>query len=161
MGSNKGDSRALRTIGPDELQKCFPKLVPGTYRRISKATARYNCVAFVNDDDRHWWEPGLPGGRYYWPPNLQQQGTVECWVELFTKQGYELVENRDIEPGFQKVAIFVSTEDMSPSHVARSDGGLWKSKLGKGQDIEHISLEVLEGDQHDEYGIVDRVCEGR
>jgi hypothetical protein len=46
---------------------------------------------------------------------------------------------------------------MEFSHIARCDGKVWKSKLGKGQDIEHNSLAVLEGDQADEYGLVDRV----
>ncbi|HWZ44803.1 MAG TPA: hypothetical protein VNW97_15115 [Candidatus Saccharimonadales bacterium] len=147
----------MRTIDPDELRACFPKLVSGTYKPASKATARYNCMGFANDDERHWWEPGLYGGRYHWPPTIRQQDTLESWVELFTSQGYTQVEGRDIEPGFEKIAIFVNLTDMSPTHVAKSDGNIWKSKLGKGQDIEHISLEVLEGDQGDEYGVVERV----
>ena len=44
-----------------------------------------------------------------------------------------------------------------PSRVAKSDGRVWKSKLGKGQDIEHFSLDVLEGNEADEYGIVERI----
>jgi hypothetical protein len=147
----------LRTIGPDELRACFPKLVSGTYEPVSKATARYNCMAFANDDERHWWESELYGGRYYWPTGIKQQDTLETWVDLFTTQGYEQVESREIKPGYEKIAIFVDLEDMLPSHVAKSDGCIWKSKLGKGQDIEHASLEVLEGNQGDEYGIVERV----
>lgn len=147
----------MRTIEPEELRACFPKLVPGSYKRISKATARYNCVAFANDDERHWWEPGRPGGRYYWPTNIKQQDALGTWVELFVEQGYEPVASREVEAGFEKVAIFVNPEDMLPSHVAKSDGHTWKSKLGKGQDIEHASLEVLEWDQGDDYGIVERV----
>jgi hypothetical protein len=61
------------------------------------------------------------------------------------------------ESGYEKIAIYASLEDLEFSHVARSDGRVWKSKLGKGQDIEHYSLHVLEGDQADEYGIVERV----
>lgn len=114
-------------------------------------------MGFANDDERHWWEPGLHGGRYYWPTDIKKQDTLEAWVELFTAQGYAQVENREIEPGYEKIAIFVHLEDMMPSHVAKSDGRVWKSKLGKGQDIEHASLEVLEGNQGDEYGIVERV----
>lgn len=147
----------MRTIGPDELRACFPKLVEGTYISVSKATARYNCVAFANDDERHWWEPGLYGGRYYWPGDVKQSGTLESWVELFVAQGYVPIENKEIESGFEKIAIYVGVEDMMPSHVAKSDGRVWKSKLGKGQDIEHFSLDVLEGNEADEYGIVERI----
>src|SRR5947207_15241721 len=138
LGSNGAlgkESSALRTIGPDELRRCFPNLVSGTYDSVSKATARYNCMAFANDDERHWWEPGRYGGRYYWPIGIKQQDTLEAWLELFIAQGYEQVESREIETGYEKIAIFVDLEDMMPSHVAKSDGRIWKSKLGKGQDI--------------------------
>lgn len=68
-----------------------------------------------------------------------------------------MTDDREIQAGFEKVAIYVSLTDGNPSHVAVSDGRIWKSKLGKGQDIYHYSLSVLEGDQADEYGIVERV----
>src|SRR5207237_700439 len=122
----------------------------GNYEIVSRASARYNCMAFANGDERHWWEPGLFGGRFYWPTNVQQGETLEAWQELFIADGYEPTDNRDIEPGVEKVAIYVDVVDMLPSHVARSDGRSWKSKLGKGQDIEHASLDVLEGDRMDE-----------
>jgi len=63
--------------------------------------------------------------------------------------------NRTVEFGYTKVAIYVELEDVETySHVAISDGLEWKSKLGKGQDIAHDSLDLLEGDQADEYGLV-------
>jgi hypothetical protein len=76
---------------------------------------------------------------------------------MFTVQGYKPTKNRKVEPGYEKVAIYVDLTDMLPSHVAVSDGRVWKSKLGKGQDIYHSSLDVLEGTEKDEYGIVERV----
>ena len=146
----------LRNLTPAELQGRFPKLRPGTYTLVSKATARYNCVAFANDDDRHWWEPGLYGGQYYWPTG-KARDTIESWREIFEREGYEETHSRDIEPDYEKIAIYVSLEDFLPSHVAKSDGRRWKSKLGKGQDLEHASLDLLEGDQFDEYGVVEVV----
>jgi len=157
VGPSGRNYRRLRSLLPIELEKFFPKLRSGNYEICSKATGRYNCVAFVNGDERHWWEPGTYGSRFYWPPNISQRDNLEAWVELFEKQGYELTNNHDIESGVEKVALYVSFKDMLPSHVARSDGRIWKSKLGKGQDIEHVSLDVLEGEQQHEYGIVERV----
>jgi hypothetical protein len=55
------------------------------------------------------------------------------------------------------VAIYIDLSDMLPGHVAVSDGQVWKSKLGRRQDIEHASLDLLEGDQLWEYGIVERI----
>jgi hypothetical protein len=114
-------------------------------------------VAFANDDDRHWWQAHCHGGRFYWPPNVRHEDSLEAWIELFVSEGYEPTDNREVEADFEKVAIFVDLNDMMPSHVAKSDGRVWKSKLGRGQDIEHSKLDVLEGGECDEYGIVDRI----
>jgi hypothetical protein len=151
----------LRTIGPDELKAVFPKLVVGSYERLSKATPRYKCLAFACSDERLWWEAGRYGGRYYWPPDVTQSNSVAAVTQIFLSAGYEPTANREIEPEYEKVAIYVSLEDMEFSHIAKSDGRAWKSKLGKGQDIEHYSFDVLEGDQGDEYGIVERVLRKR
>lgn len=145
----------MRNLTPTELQAKFPKLSADNYKHTSDAAARYNCVAFANDDDRKWWQAGLYGGRYYWPPDTSD--TLEGWVSIFTSQGFELTSNREIEAEFEKVAIYVDLRDMLPAHVAKSYGSEWKSKLGRYQDIQHSSLDVLEGDQHCEYGIVERI----
>jgi hypothetical protein len=113
-------------------------------------------MAFVNGDDRHWWQPKRYGGRYHWPSHARQKDTLSAWIEVFTGIGYERTTNSDPEPDYEKVAIYVDL-DLIPQHVAASDGAGWKSKLGKGQDIWHATLDVLEGDQGDEYGIVDCV----
>jgi hypothetical protein len=124
---------------------------------MSKATPRYNCIAFVVGDERHWWEGECNGGRYGWFLGLPRKTDVKTLVRAFTERGYELTDNRNIEPGYEKVAIYVNADDLEFSHIAHSDGVVWKSKLGKGQDIHHYSLDVLEGDEIDEYGIVDKV----
>ena len=76
---------------------------------------------------------------------------------MFTEQGYELTGNVDVEPGFDKMAIYVNLEDLTPSHVAISDGKTWKSKLGRIQDVSHTSLDILEGAGEDDYGMVERI----
>jgi hypothetical protein len=161
MGPRERIPRALRTIGPDELRAFFPKLAVGEYKSVSQANPRYNCLAFVCGDERHWWEAGRHGGRYYWPPDATPSTTIAVISEIFTSDGYEPTDNKTIEPEYEKVAIYASLDDMEFSHIAKCDGRVWKSKLGKGQDIEHYSLAVLEGDQGDEYGIVERILRRR
>src|SRR5437868_13157256 len=109
----------MRNLTPRELEARFPKLSAGNYEKISDSTARYNCMAFVNNDIRHWWEPGLAGGRYYWPSQIKQQDTLESWVELFEAQGFEPTSSREHELGIEKIAIYVDLKDMLPSHVAK------------------------------------------
>jgi hypothetical protein len=154
MGAPEGIAGVVRTITPIELEARFPKLGGGNYKRASQATARYNCLAFACGDDRRWWEP-RPGGRFYWPPDAQRDTSLAAVTRIFTADGYSETEDRNIESGYLKAAIYVELEDLDTySHVALSDGLVWKSKLGKGQDIEHASLDLLEGNQKDEYGIV-------
>jgi hypothetical protein len=109
-------------------------------------------MAFANGDERHRWEFGRYGGRFYWPEGLGD--TVNDWSEIFTRQGYTVtgVRDRDAVPGYEKVAIFV--DRVGTSHVAISDGNSWKSKLGSYQDIEHETLDLLEGFEKCEYGKV-------
>lgn len=97
----------------------------------------------------------MHGGRYSWPLGIPD--TLDGWTKIFTDQGYELTDKREIEEGFEKVAIYVDLEDLLPSHVAISDGRVWKSKIGRLQDIEHATLDLLEGDRFWEYGIVERI----
>lgn len=149
----------MRNLTPAELQAKLPKLSPDNHKHTSPADPRYNCVAFANENKRKWWEAGCHGGKFFWPEKIADD--INGWVKMFTDQGYELTENRDVEPGFEKVAIFVDLSDMLPSHVAKSDGRAWKSKLGRYQDIEHSSLDLLEGDQSCEYGIVDKILKRR
>jgi len=157
-GSNGADGRAyLRTITQDELRISFPKLIPGTFQPVSRATIRYNCLGFAAGDERHWWEAEGNGGRFYWPQHIKRVTNIETVSTIFTSEGFALTNNHDIESGYEKVAIYASLETFEFSHIAKSDGKVWKSKLGSGQDIYHYSLAVLEGDQADEYGIVERV----
>src|ERR1700733_6470337 len=124
---------------------------------MSKATARYNCLGFAAGDDRHWWEAEANGSRFYWPQHIKRVTNIDTVSEIFTLEGFELTDNHEIEPDYEKIAIYASLDTFEFSHIARSDGKVWKSKLGSGQDIYHNSLVVLEGDQADEYGIVERV----
>jgi len=147
----------MRTLTPEELQTKFPKLRPDNWARRSPANPRYNCLAFANGDGRHIWDPFQYGGKYYWPPNIKRDDNPDTWEKIFLAHGFERTESRGVENGFEKVAIYIDLTDMSANHIAMSNGQEWISKLGKGQDIMPASLDLLEGDQGDEYGLVDRI----
>jgi hypothetical protein len=98
--------------------------------------------------------PGKTKG-YYWPPDLNDD-SLDSWIEVFRLHGYKICDNGDFEPGFEKVAIYVDADGFT-SHVAKQDVvlGKWASKLGKtGHDIVHDTLELLAGNEGDEYGEV-------
>ncbi len=115
-------------------------------------TPAYNCIAFAIGDESQWWEHGAR--LTYWPPGIQRGDNLESWIKVFEVHGYVRADDGSLEQEFEKVAIYVDL-DMLPTHVAKQlSDGRWKSKLGKGHDIEHDTLDALEGDQMDEYGMV-------
>ena len=138
------------------LEERFPKLRPELYRVKSPRDPRYNCFAFAANDTQHIWEYTGPGrlGGYFWPAEVQGD-SLEDYVRVYELLGFKVCETADVEPEVVKIAIYVDRDSL-PSHVARQTrSGTWKSKLGiRGKDIEHDSLELLEGDEQDEYGQV-------
>ena len=126
-----------------ELEQDCPGLKANTYQISSPLDPTYNCVAFAVGDTRNfWYDAGVRG--YYWPPGVPTADTLEGWIKVFAEHGYRETEDRSLEPDFEKIAIYASAD--APEHVARQKAcGMWASKMGKGHDIEHATLEALEG----------------
>jgi hypothetical protein len=148
-------------LDPD-LEALFPKLRPGLYRVTSPKDPRYNCFAFAANDTQHYWQymgPGKHGG-YFWPKEIKGD-SLEDVISVYALLGFQVCETSDLEPDVVKIAIYVD-DDSIPSHVARQTRkGVWKSKLGRGKDIEHASLHLLEGNERHEYGWVAAVMKKR
>ena len=132
----------------------FPNLITSGFDVIrdctSDRTPDYNCIAWAAGKVDEWWWPWDISG-YTWPkgnglrfepPN---QETLDNFVHAFKTLGYEDADNDLIEDGFEKVAIFTDLNGR-PKHAARSlPSGVWTSKLGQGEDIQHPTLPSLEG----------------
>jgi hypothetical protein len=62
---------------------------------------------------------------------------LEAFIEAFAALGFTPCDATEYEKGFEKVPIYVDTSG-KPTHAARQlSSGLWTSKLGNLQDIEH------------------------
>lgn len=134
------------------LDEWFPHLKATGYQVTSPASPDYNCIAWAATEDIRWWEPD-PQGLYYWPETSPREFTLEAYLQAFTNLGYTSTETAALEPGFEKIAIYVNTQG-KPTHAARQlANGRWTSKLGRSEDIEH-SLEGLEGTV---YGLVAQI----
>jgi hypothetical protein len=70
--------------------------------------------------------------------------TLEAFRTAFTTLGYVVCAGEELEPGFQKVALFATAEGIAKHAARQLDSGRWTSKLGKMEDIEH-ALHDLEG----------------
>lgn len=124
-------------------QRCFPFLNDATCRLASPPDERYNCVGWAAGDSTRWWWP-LSRPRFFWPSDAPLDETIECFILVFGRLGYDHRTDESSEPGRQKVAIFVDRGG-KPTHAARQlQCGWWASKLGEDVDIEH-ELRAIEG----------------
>jgi hypothetical protein len=126
------------------LEQIFPGLSTGDYQITSPSDPDYNCIAWVVGDTRKWWWPGPDLEREYWPVGVDREITLAAFQTTLATLGYVGCVGEELEPGFEKVAVFAAGQG-KPRHAARQlPNGRWTSKLGQGPDIEH-SLHDLEG----------------
>jgi hypothetical protein len=129
----------------------FPNLDRTEYELTSQETVDYNCFAFAAGEEDCRWDPVDPDG--YWPDGVPRELTLDAFIKAYQTIGYECCDNRELEVGFEKIAIY--TYNGEPQHVARQEkDGMWKSKLGDWEDIKH-ELEGLENPHY--YGVVQQV----
>lgn len=126
-----------------ELEQDWPNLSNTQYRITSSHTPSYNCLAWAAEEADRWWSP-LPEDDYYWPEGVSKEVSVEAFAKAYETLGFLICDNADLETNIEKIAIY-ATLDGKPQHVARQlPSGLWTSKLGRPEDIEH-QLTGLEG----------------
>ena len=131
----------------NKLELLFSNLKKNSFSITSRANKKYNCIAWTQHDTSIRWWPPPPGSNflsYYWPHRVPRKETIDAFVQMFSICGFNPCNNTSLEKGYEKVALYVSP-DGRPKHAARQlPSGLWTSKLGKLQDIEHKNLECLE-----------------
>ena len=84
----------------------------------------------------------------YWPPGAPRDETLEAFMLAYETLGYVACHDAAVEPGFEKIAIYCRTDQgaLAPQHAAiQTRDGCWSSKLGTSIDIDHWSLDVLNG----------------
>ncbi len=134
-----------------DLESKFPNLQREQYEIMSPCDRLYNCVAWAAHDKNNKWWPNPYG---YWPPNIDREETVECFVRAFNTLGYKTCADGRFELGYEKVAIY-AWRDGRPTHAARQRfRGDWTSKLGDLEDITHKKLEAI-----DSYGPLPQTAE--
>ncbi len=138
-----------------KLEEAFPNLREEEYRPTSPISKLYNCIAWAAGRVDRWWEP-VPFTNYYWPPTAPLIKNLESYTKAFQSLGYEQCDDASLELGFEKVAIYCKGKrGDEPEHMARQlPSGWWTSKLGRDVDIEHQTLEGVEGNV---YGHVEQV----
>lgn len=109
-----------------------------------------NLQGTAGDTERWWWPNPL---FYYWPQGTPLEETLAAFVQAFATLGFIPCNDDTLEPGFEKIAIYVNSQG-KPTHAARQlHNGRWSSKLGREIDIEHS----LVGLTNSEYGSVAQI----
>jgi hypothetical protein len=128
------------------LRELFPGLINDNHKVTSPATFRYNCVAWAAGIATKKWGDQKP---YFWPKEVRRGANVGSLIELFEWLGYERCSDGTFEPDYEKVALYAM--EGSWTHAARQKSdGLWTSKLGDFEDIDHLSPEDLTGGEYGE-----------
>lgn len=123
----------------------FPNLRGGNYIITSDPTPSYNCIAWAAGRTDQWWWPNPDS---YWPEKAPSEETLAAFIYVFEQLGYTSCGNQNCEEGFEKIAIYIDSNN-TPTHAARQlPSGLWTSKLGNYIDISH----KIDGVSGPEYG---------
>ncbi|MBL8793568.1 MAG: hypothetical protein JNM56_06675 [Planctomycetia bacterium] len=117
------------------LHNAFPSLADEGFTETSPATTDYNCIAWAaGRTDDVWWPDAE--GLGYWPEGVLRGETLEAFYLAFESLGYVRCAGGELEPEFEKVALYAL--DGRPKHAARQlPDGSWTSKLGQWIDITH------------------------
>ena len=134
----------------EEIAEIFPNLK--NYQITSPADYRYNRIAWAAGDTKNWWQPS--DSTYFFWLRDEKSDSLENYVKTFGILGYKEETDASFEAGFKKVALYTDADGLT-SHAARQlENGLWTSKLGEAEDIEHDTPEALEGEAYGKVKII-------
>jgi hypothetical protein len=137
-----GPSKWVLGMTNPAIEGLLPNLSVTGYSITSPQDESYNCIAWAAGVDDNWWWPISP---YYWPSGISKDNSIQSFVAAFIQQGYCMCDSIDLEPGYEKIALYINAQGR-PTHAARQlASGVWSSKLGPSYDIEHQSLRGVEG----------------
>jgi|CZKY01.1.fsa_nt_gi hypothetical protein len=139
---------AALPLSPQEMQTVRAEInnefssLQDAFQVTSWPLDTYNCIAWAAEDHCYWWWPD-PDYESFWPRGVDREDTVVAFIAAFQTMGYELCDSYDLEPGFEKVAIYSAGERVK--HMARQlPSGAWTSKLGDWWDIAHNSVDGVQ-----------------
>ena len=130
----------------------FENLTPQDFKCSSDPDDDYNCIAWAaGKTDNYWWPTTL--WPFYWPKGLPTfpnrpndvAESVDNFIAAFEREGYKVCKGGKFHSSYEKVAIYANNLGRV-KHAARLlDTGVWSSKLGEYEDIEHTTPECIEG----------------
>jgi hypothetical protein len=137
----------------DHLESLLPGLRGSGCVVTSPEDIRCDGLAWAAEDEEHWWWPNEDS---HWPEEAAREETIAAVVAAYGVLGFVSGEGLLVEQEYEDMVIYTS-RDGTPTHVARQlQFGLWSSKRGLLQDVEHrtvaFSLSRIAGHRHDRMG---------
>jgi hypothetical protein len=138
----------------------FGNIRPDNFKCSSDRTLHlqcrgYNCIAWAAGKTDKWWWPDKGNPCAYWPIPIDPEAPTHPrqFIKAFESEGFSQCRSEKYENGYEKVAIYVQRDDADETtHMARLlPSGVWTSKMGGFEDIEHDTPQVVSGDK---YGVV-------
>jgi hypothetical protein len=122
----------------------FPNLKLANFSYESLRDEDYNCVAWIHGAE---WIDEIEDA---WVQFKDDYGnwdvSLNRYIQYFREFGYEVCQNKFLEDGYLKIALYFDNKGNEFKHVARQlPDGKWASKLGDWEDIIHENIEVLLG----------------
>ena len=94
------------SINDFQARRNWPNLKPENFTRTSPDTIDYNCAAWAAGDTERWWWPAPDDPEAYWPDAVPKTSTLDAFEAAYATLGYEKCEASELEPGFERVAVY-------------------------------------------------------
>ena len=121
----------------------FPNLANEAFEVVCSPSSTNNCIAYAAGDNTMWWGTGYG---FYWPSGINRSRHIKSLIALFEALGYTICSKPDMNPGYQKVALYANGENDWTHASLQMPNGRWRSKLGNGPLIEHRAPESISGE---------------
>lgn len=136
MGTN--EELPEKITGYEYLESAFPCLDSDGYVVTSLSNSQYNCIAHAAGDNTKRWDPtDFPKPGFYWPIGVPLEEGIDALVKVFESLGYDRCIGGELEPGWEKIALYADNYGMWQHAAKQLCDGSWSSKLGELEDIKH------------------------
>jgi len=144
-------------IALDEEQRAekWPHLILGENFEFTSPKKRgYNCVAYALGEVNKDIDMLALSKRIDLTPfglsNDKLDHSINGYIKLISGlYSYEVCDNSEVEENFDKIVLFEGLDedgDISFLHIAKQlDNGIWTSKMGAFEDIEHLTPDAVNG----------------
>lgn len=127
-----------------DIEQLFPNLRGTLWAIKSRKTKRYNCLAWAAGEKHRRWDLGKGA---FWPAGVKKLSGFAYLVGAFQAEGFNVCDEdacQNYDPNCDSIVLYKL--NVRGMHAARLlDNGMWSSKLGDSEDIQHQTPEALSG----------------